>query len=93
MSTATDRLDLLIDDYLSGKRRFMAFWHAFMESWANGNLTAAEEEAYSDAYDTVYMGAEGPVSSHDGAVGLLNENEVKRRLTHFQLRSKGAAPA
>ena len=94
MSTVTDRLDALIDDYLSSKRRFMGFWRAFMECWADATLTSSEEEAYADAYDTVYMGAEGPLAAaHDGGVGLLDETEVKRRLAEFRRRSRGAAPA
>ena len=93
MSTATDRLDALIDDYLGGKRRFMGFWRAFMDSWADDTLTGAEEEAYADAYDIVYMGAGGPVAAHKGVVGLLDETEVKRRLTEFRRGSNGAAPA
>ena len=93
MSTATDRLDALLDDYLSGKRRFMGFWRAFMESWAEATLTRSEEEAYADAYDTVYMGAEGPVATRDHPVGLLDETEIKRRLTAFRRRQNGATPA
>jgi hypothetical protein len=93
VSTATDRLDALIDEYIGGKRRFMGFWRAFMESWADATLTRSEEEAYADAYDTVYMGAEGPVAARDGVVGLLDEPEIKRRLTEFRRRQNGAAPA
>ena len=93
MSTATDRLDALIDDYLNDKRRFMGFWRAFMDCWADDALTRAEQDAYADAYDIVYMGAEGPVSVRDGAVGLLSESEVKRRLSEFRRRPNDAAPA
>jgi hypothetical protein len=89
----TDRIDALIDDYLAGKRRFMSFWTEFMDLWAEGNLSGAEEEAYSAAYDVVYMGAEGPVPRRDSAVGLLSESEVKARLRDFRTRHSGAAPA
>ena len=93
MSAATDRIDELIDEYLAGKRRFMGFWTDFMDVWADGDLSDPEVESYSEAYDVVYMGAEGPVPPTDTAVGLLSESEVKARLRDFRARRSGAAPA
>ncbi len=93
MSVATDRIDDLIDSYLAGKQRFMGFWTAFMEVWANSDLSDSEEHAYSEAYDAVYMGGDGPVAPRDSAVGVLSESEVKARLRTFRKGRSGASPA
>jgi hypothetical protein len=89
MSTATDRLDALIDDYLLGKRRFMGFWSAFMECWERAQLADAEVEAYSEAYDVVYMGGPGPIAPRDSVLGLLSESDVRARLRACRDRAKG----
>lgn len=86
MSGATARLDALIDEYLAGKLRFMHFWTAFMDCWAAADLSAVDEEAYAEAYDVVYMGAEGPVAARDATVGLLTDPEVRARLRAFRER-------
>jgi hypothetical protein len=93
MSAATDRIDDLIDAYLAGKQRFMGFWTEFMDVWANGDLSDADEQSYSEAYDVVYMGGDGPVAPRDSAVGLLSETEVKARLREFRKGRSGASPA
>ena len=93
MSDDTDQMDDLIDAYLAGKRRFMGFWAEFMSTWAESHLSKEEEQAYSEAYDVVYMGAPGPVAPRDAVVGLLSESEVKARLRDFRERRSGAPPA
>jgi hypothetical protein len=93
VSDAARRLDALIDDYLAGRLRFMHFWTGFMDIWGDGQLSVEEETLYASAYDTVYMGAEGPVSRRAGAVGLLTEPEVRERLRVFRGASPRGAPA
>ena len=93
MSASTDQLDALIDDYLAGKLRFMHFWTAFMQRWVAAGLSEAEQAIYAEAYDIVYMGAEGPVAARDATVGLLTEPEVRTRLHAFRTRRSGPAPA
>jgi hypothetical protein len=93
MSAATDRIDDLIEAYLAGKQRFMGFWTEFMDVWANNDLSDADQQSYSEVYDVVYMGADGPVAPSDSAVGLLSESEVKARLGEFRKNRSGASPA
>jgi len=71
----------------------MGFWTTFMEHWADADLSDAEVEAYTEAYDVVYMGAEGPIAARDSDVGLLNESEVRTRLREFRKRRTAAPPA
>ena len=92
MSAVSDRIDTLIDDYLSGKLRFMHFWTSFMDCWADPELTDRDQEAYAEAYDVVYMGSAGPVAAHDATLGLLTEPEVQARLRAFRKRSPTTPP-
>ena len=71
----------------------MGFWTAFMDCWAQADLSDAELESYSEAYDVVYMGAEGPIAARDTGVGLLSESEVTARLREFRKRRTAAPPA
>jgi hypothetical protein len=93
VSASTEQLDALIDDYLAGKLRFMHFWTTFMERWAAPGMRETEQTVYAEAYDIVYMGAEGPVAARDATLGLLTEPEVRARLQAFRTRPSGAAPA
>jgi hypothetical protein len=90
MSSATVQLDALIDQYLAGDQDSQEFWRLFMYTYADANLSAQEEAAYEDAYETVYMGSSGAVAKRDKAVGLLAEKEVKARLRAFRTRRSGA---
>jgi len=71
----------------------MRFWTTFMDCWGQADLSDAELDAYGEAYDVVYMGAEGPIAPRDSAVGLLNDSEVKARLREFRARWTGGPPA
>jgi len=93
MSTTTDALDQLIDAYLGKRVDFMSFWRAFMESWADGDLSGNELERYEEAYETVYMGGATPVGADERVVGVLPEEEVRSRLSTFRARGAGASPA
>ena len=92
MSTATDELDRLIDEFLAGHQPFMVFWRAFMDRYVE-ELTDAEAAEYEAAYDTVYMGADGEVAAEDDVVGVLSDAEIRRQLAAFRAQRSGGPAA
>ena len=67
----------------------MTLWNVVMDSLESveRDLAPESQEVFEEVYDLVYMGVAGSVGPEDHKVGLIGENELRKRLYGIQLVS------
>ena len=73
----------LVREFLAGRELFWEFHEAFLDAWTRldrSALPALEREGWNEIYGWVLSSIPDPVSSEDGARGLVGEVELRARL-------------
>lgn len=88
MNRHDKELRRLARSFLSGRDSFWGFHEEFLTCWTRlppDALPEAEREGWNEVYAWVLTSIPDPVSTEDGARGVIGETELKNRLRRHRL--------